>query len=73
MLIVIARRGEVIEEIAAAPDTLVRFGVVLDRARTQPVITGRLLSGGRGLLALPRVPDPSIPALTVHLRPHRTT
>ena len=55
------------EEIAAEPETLARLAALLDRARTRPV-PGRVLPGG--LLALPRVEDPTIPPLTVHLRPY---
>lgn len=72
MRLIVVHRDGPIEEIAAEADTLAAFAVVLDRARTQPAVTGRLLSGGRGLLALPRITDPSIPPMTVHLRPHRT-
>lgn len=68
MRIVIAST-EPVEEIAAEPATLARFGLLLDRARQAPA-HGRVLPGG--LLALPRVPDPDIPPLTVHLRPYST-
>jgi hypothetical protein len=64
-------RGEPIEEIAAEPQTLAMFAAVLDRARSGPIVEGRLLSGGRGLLGLPLVPDRDVPPLTVLLRPHR--
>lgn len=69
MRIVIATTKPV-EEIAAEPDTLARFAAVLERARHAPALGGRVLGGGRGLLALPHVPDPTIPPLTVLLRPH---
>lgn len=68
----ILQRDEPVEEIAAEPGTLERFAAVLDRVREQPAVEGRLLAGGRGLLALPRVPDPTVPPLTVVLRPHST-
>lgn len=64
---------EPVEEIAAEPETLRRFAAVLDRARRAPAAEGRVLSGGRGLLALPHVPDPTIPPLTVVLRPYSTS
>lgn len=59
-----------VEEIAAEPETLQRFAAVLARARTSPTVDGLLLSGGRGLLGLPLIPDASVPPLTVLLRPH---
>lgn len=66
MHIVIASTAPV-EEIAAEPETLARLVALLDRAHTRPV-HGRVLPSG--LLALPRVEDPSIEPLTVHLRPY---
>jgi hypothetical protein len=63
-------RGEHIEEIAAEPRTLAMFAAVLDKARSGPVVEGRLLSGGRGLLGLPLVADHTIAPLTVQLRPY---
>lgn len=72
MRIVISTR-EPIEEIAAEPETLLLFAAVLDRARQAPTAEGRVLGGGRGLLALPRIADPTVPPLTVVLRPHSTT
>jgi hypothetical protein len=57
-----------VEEIAAEPATLARLQLLLDRARTGPHHPGRVLPGG--LLALPLVPDLSVPALTVLLRPY---
>lgn len=72
MRIVISTR-ELIEEIAAEPETLLLFAAVLDRARHAPAAEGRVLGGGRGLLALPHVTDPTIPRLTVVLRPYSTT
>lgn len=68
MRIVIASTAPA-EEIAAEPATLARLAELLDRARARPV-HGRVLPGG--LLALPRVADPTIPPLTVHLRPYST-
>lgn len=53
-----------VQEIAAEPATLARLEQLLARARAP----GRVLPGG--LLALPMVPDPAIPPLTVHLRPY---
>jgi hypothetical protein len=55
------------QENAAEPATLARLEQLLTRARTRPGY-GRVLPGS--LLALPRVPDPAIPPLTVHLRPY---
>jgi hypothetical protein len=60
-----------VQEIAAEPATLARFAAVLDRARRAPT-PGGVLSGGRGLLGLPLIPDPTIPPLTVLLRPYST-
>lgn len=69
-------RGEPIEEVAAEPDTLARFRTVLAAALTGPAPAadpGHALDGGRGgLLSLPFVPDPTIPPLTVRLRPYST-
>jgi hypothetical protein len=65
-------REQPVEEIAAEPDTLRRLAAVLDRVRDQPAVEGRVLAGGRGLLALPLVADPTIPPLTVVLRPYST-
>lgn len=56
-----------VQEIAAEPATLARLEQLLTRASTRPC-PGRVLPGG--LLALPRVEDPAIPPLTVHLRPY---
>jgi hypothetical protein len=59
------------QEIAAEPATLARLEQLLTRARTRARTRpghGRVLPGG--LLSLPRVPDPAIPPLTVHLRPY---
>jgi hypothetical protein len=68
-------RGEPIEEIAAEPATLLGFLAVfrqvLDGAAPGPDVR-TVLDGGRGLLALPFVPDPTVPPLIVHLRPHST-
>jgi hypothetical protein len=58
-----------VQEIAAEPATLARLEQLLARARTR-CAPGRTLPGG--LLALPRVEDPAIPPLTVHLRPYST-
>lgn len=67
-------RGEPIEEIAAEPRTLDRFRGVLHAAAARGPRAGTsVLDAGRGLLGLPLVPDPHLPPLTVHLRPHPTS
>lgn len=66
----IVYREQPVEEIAAEPDTLRRFAAVLDRARRGPAVEGRLFAAGRGLLALPLIPDRDVPPLTVLLRPY---
>lgn len=68
-------RGEPIEEVAAEPATLDRFRAVLAAALAgpaRPADPGSALNHGRGLLALPFVPDPTIPPMTVRLRPYST-
>jgi hypothetical protein len=66
-------QDEPIGEIAAEPETLKRFAGLLDRIRRHPAApAGRRPAGGRGLLALPLVPDSGIPPLTVLLRPYST-
>jgi hypothetical protein len=69
-------RDAPIEEVAAEPATLRRFLAVfrrvLDGAAPGPDVR-TVLDGGRGgLLSLPFVPDPTVPPLTVHLRPYST-
>lgn len=63
-------RGELIEEIAAEPDTLARLITLLTQVSTGP--PGPVLGTAPGLLGLPLVSDPTIPPLTVLLRPYST-
>jgi hypothetical protein len=68
---IVIETAQPVEEIAAEPATLARLRGLLDRARNGPHHPGRVLPGG--LLALPLVPDPDVPPLTVLLRPYSTT
>jgi hypothetical protein len=69
----VIRRGEPIEEVAGQAATLARFRALLDVVAAEAVAAGTgVVDDGRGLLALPFVPDPGIPPLTVVLRPRST-
>lgn len=61
-------RDELIEEIAAEPETLDRLAALLTRVAVVP--PGPAVGTAPSLLGLPMVPDPTIPPLTVLLRPY---
>lgn len=68
----IVQRDDPVEEIAAEPDTMQRLLTVLEKGRRTVEGARDQFLGGGGLLDLPRVEDPTIPALTVLLRPSTT-